>query len=59
MRDPDVAKRAVRDLLAILYDFRKDADEDFDTVYKRKLCNLKERFGVESVYDNELHLIRR
>ncbi len=54
--DPDVAKRAVRDLLAILYDFRKDADEDFDTAYKRKLRNLKERFGAKSVYDNELLL---
>lgn len=54
--DPGVAKRAVRDFLAILYDFGKDADKNFDTAYKRKLRNLKERFGVESVYDNELLL---
>lgn len=54
--NPGIAKRAVRDFLAILYDFRKEADENFDTAYKRKLRNLKERFGVESVYDNELLL---
>ena len=52
--EPDTAKKVIRDFLRILYDFYKD--EDFDTSYKRKKNNFKERFGVESVYDNELLL---
>lgn len=49
-----VAKRAVRDLLAILYDFRKGADDYFNGACERKRRNLKERFGSEIVYMNEL-----
>lgn len=52
--DPDAAKKTIRDFLRILYDSCKD--EDFDTFYNRKKNNLKERFGVDSIYDNELLL---
>lgn len=51
---PCVAKKAIRDLLRILYDFHKDSD--FDRSYKRKTKNFNERFGVSNVCDNELLL---
>ena len=52
--DPEAAKRVIRDFLRILYDYHKD--DNFDSSYNRKRKNLKERFGVDNVYDNELLL---
>lgn len=48
---PDAAKRVIRDYLRILYDFEKDNENE---AQNRKCINLKNRFGFENVFENEL-----
>lgn len=48
---PEGAKRCIRDFLDILSIDYVDAEG-----YKKRAAAMKQRFGVESVYDNELLL---
>jgi len=52
--DPETAKKVIRDFLRILYDYKKE--DNINSAYQKKCKNLKERFGVDNVYDNELLL---
>lgn len=54
--DPEAAKRVVRDFLHILYTYKKDETKDWNVKYQKQRNMMMARFGVESVYDNELLL---
>jgi hypothetical protein len=51
--DPDIAKTAIKDYLQCVYDWQNDKSAD-SYINDRK--RFKERFGVESVYDDRLLL---
>lgn len=53
---PDAAKKVVRDFLRIIDVIYKDETSDWKFTYESKKKLMKERFNVESVYDNELFL---
>lgn len=56
--DPDMAKRVVRDYLRILNedDLYYKKTNNANNAYSRKCKMFSERFGVQTVYDNELLL---
>lgn len=53
---PEIAKIVIRDFLKILDTDMKDKDIDWQIRSEKKHKMMKERFGVDSVYDNELLL---
>ena len=56
--NPDMAKRVVRDYLRILNeeDLCYKKTNNANNAYSRKCKMLSERFGTQTVYDNELLL---
>lgn len=53
---PEIAKKVIRDFLRILDTDMKDKDIDWQARWKKRREMMMDRFGVESVYDNELLL---
>ena len=53
---PEMAKIVIRDFLNILNEYYIDKENEWEIKWKNEKEMMKERFGVESVYDNELLL---
>lgn len=55
---PEIVKKTIRDFLRILYDNKKELLDNKmrNWDWNRRDENFQERFGVKSVYDNELLL---
>lgn len=59
--EPEIAKKVIRDYLKILYDHKqelkhKSSNYNWLKDWEKRDKELQERFGVKSIYDNELLL---